>query len=233
MSSHRAANTVACNPGKRNVKRDLTDLSNCDAGTELQSHGVEPLIARLVDLAQDGESGARTRRTRRAVDEELAVVTGPAAAASVAVAVATAPMLALNHDVLSVLYTHLEVPLTLKLVCRTTRAAAPAKTKTPLSAVVSRVALLEWAREHGCPWNEYTCAYAAEGGQLAVLQWAREHGCPWDEATCAMAAKGGHLAVLQWARANGCHWSTYTCTCAAGGGHLAVLQWARAHGCPS
>ena len=65
-------------------------------------------------------------------------------------------MLALNHDVLSVLYTHLEVPLTLKLVCRTTRAAAPAKTETRVSAVVSRVALLQWARANDCPWNELT-----------------------------------------------------------------------------
>ena len=33
---------------------------------------------------------------------------------------------------------------------------------------------------------------------LAILQWARQHGCPWDERTCSSAAYGGHLAVLQW-----------------------------------
>jgi hypothetical protein len=27
----------------------------------------------------------------------------------------------------------------------------------------------------------YTCASAAEGGQLEVLKWAREHGGPWAE----------------------------------------------------
>jgi len=25
------------------------------------------------------------------------------------------------------------------------------------------------------------CAYAAEGGHLEVMQWARDHGAPWDE----------------------------------------------------
>ena len=36
-----------------------------------------------------------------------------------------------------------------------------------------------------------------------MLRWAREHGCEWDEQTCALAAEGGHLDVLQWARAHG------------------------------
>ena len=48
------------------------------------------------------------------------------------------------------------------------------------------------------------CAYSAEGGHLAVLQWARVKGYPWDEYTCAMAARNGHIKVLQWARANEC-----------------------------
>ena len=39
---------------------------------------------------------------------------------------------------------------------------------------------------------------------LAVLQWARANGCPWNEHTCENAEGSGHLAVLQWARANGC-----------------------------
>ena len=32
-----------------------------------------------------------------------------------------------------------------------------------------------------------------------VLQWAREHDCPWDAWTCE-AAEFGHLDVLRWAR---------------------------------
>jgi len=39
---------------------------------------------------------------------------------------------------------------------------------------------LRWAREHDCPWDEWTCAYAAKGGHLEVLKWAREQHCPWD-----------------------------------------------------
>ena len=45
---------------------------------------------------------------------------------------------------------------------------------------------------------------AAWGKQLAVLQWARAEGCPWDKKTCSYAAESGHLAVLRWAQAQGC-----------------------------
>ena len=38
-----------------------------------------------------------------------------------------------------------------------------------------------------------TCAYAAKGGHLDVLKWARENGCPWDEWTCAFAASRGYV----------------------------------------
>ena len=50
------------------------------------------------------------------------------------------------------------------------------------------------------------CSYSSEGGHLAVLQWARAHGRPWNKRTCARAAENGHLDVLQWARARGCPW---------------------------
>ena len=43
--------------------------------------------------------------------------------------------------------------------------------------------MLQWARQNGCPWNEWTCSYAAHGGHLEVLQWARENGCPWGKWT--------------------------------------------------
>ena len=63
---------------------------------------------------------------------------------------------------------------------------------------------LQWARAQGCPWNEYTCEYAASGGHLAVLQWARAQGCPWDKGECEWYATIGDEnlrtkhAVLQW-----------------------------------
>jgi hypothetical protein len=78
---------------------------------------------------------------------------------------------------------------------------------------------------------EDSCSSAAAGGHLAVLQWARADGCPWDQGTCSRAAEKGHLHVLQWARANSCAWDENTCSKAAENGHLHVLQWARANGC--
>ena len=44
--------------------------------------------------------------------------------------------------------------------------------------------------------NLGTCPSAAEGGHLALLQFARGDGCPWDETTCHKAAQHGHLRVL-------------------------------------
>ena len=71
-----------------------------------------------------------------------------------------------------------------------------------------------------------TCKAAAEGGHLEVLQWAREHGCPWDEKTCYWAAYLGHLKILQWAREHDCPWDENICArTAARKGHLHVQQW--------
>jgi hypothetical protein len=101
-----------------------------------------------------------------------------------------------------------------------------------MAAYGGQLAVLQWARQHGCPWDWRTCGGAARGGHLGVLQWARQHGCPWDAYTCRMAASGGHLGVLQWARQHGCPWTIYIGSWAAAGGHLDVLQWTRQQGCP-
>lgn len=66
--------------------------------------------------------------------------------------------------------------------------------------------MLEYLWVNDCPWNEYTCKFAAEGGHLDVLRWCRSKGCPWDEDVCAFAAQEGHMEVLHWAVANGCPW---------------------------
>jgi hypothetical protein len=49
-----------------------------------------------------------------------------------------------------------------------------------------------------------TMQSAAVCGHLEVLQWAREHGCPWhadlenkDVDCCTLAAQDGHLEVLK------------------------------------
>ena len=44
--------------------------------------------------------------------------------------------------------------------------------------------MLQWAREHHCPWDVFVCIYAAERGHLEVLQWVRENdgtGEVWNE----------------------------------------------------
>lgn len=56
-----------------------------------------------------------------------------------------------------------------------------------------------------------TCYGTARCGHLAVLQWARQQGCPWDATTCQGAAFGGHLAMLQWLRQQGCLWDREDC----------------------
>jgi hypothetical protein len=45
---------------------------------------------------------------------------------------------------------------------------------------VATVALLSWAKDNGCPWDDRTCEAAYTGGHEDVLEWARGQGCPWD-----------------------------------------------------
>ena len=59
--------------------------------------------------------------------------------------------------------------------------------------------MLQWAREHDCPWGAATCFFAAEGGHLAVLQWAMAHGCPWIKWECEDASRD-HPETLAWVR---------------------------------
>ena len=64
--------------------------------------------------------------------------------------------------------------------------------------------MLKYARAHGCPWDEGTCAAAARGGHLEVLQWARANGCPWDYRVVMIQADDeSHREVLEWAEENG------------------------------
>jgi hypothetical protein len=61
--------------------------------------------------------------------------------------------------------------------------------------------VLKWARENDCPWDEETCAFAAQVGHLDVLKWARENGCPWNIVVVrAHATKGCHLEMVKWLR---------------------------------
>ena len=52
--------------------------------------------------------------------------------------------------------------------------------------------MLQWAREHDCPWGE-TCNLAAKGGQLEVLKWAQARNCPLGEMMFTYAAEAGEI----------------------------------------
>ena len=91
---------------------------------------------------------------------------------------------------------------------------------------------MKFAHEHGAPWDQWTCEYAAGFGNLQSLQYAHEHGCPWDVSTCQAAAEYGHLDCLRYAREHGCPWNEKTCASAAVNGQLECLKYACARKCP-
>ena len=58
------------------------------------------------------------------------------------------------------------------------------------------------ANDPPCPWHEYTCSYAAEGGHLHVLQWLRSQDppCPWNKGHCLEILLSCHPPVAEWIR---------------------------------
>ena len=92
--------------------------------------------------------------------------------------------------------------------------------------------VLKYLHENGCPWDEWTCRAAANGGHLAALKFARQNGCPWDKRTCERAAAGGHLDVLEYAHKSGCPWDQETPYYAALNDHFDLMKWAITRGCP-
>jgi len=85
----------------------------------------------------------------------------------------------------------------------------------------------QWAKEHGMRFGILkTRGRNNTKGHLAVLKWARENGCPWDENTCLFAAEQGHLSVLKWAVSAGCRWDLKKCRQAAQAAfHHDVYSW--------
>ncbi|GFH53193.1 hypothetical protein CTEN210_09669 [Chaetoceros tenuissimus] len=64
--------------------------------------------------------------------------------------------------------------------------------------------LLELLRQYNVPWDERTCAAAAQKGNINVLMYARLNGCPWDGATLYNAVINGHIDVVEYCLNNGC-----------------------------
>lgn len=100
------------------------------------------------------------------------------------------------------------------------------------SAFGGHLCCLEYAINHGCPWNVLTCANAAGGGHLSCLRYAHENGCPWNESTCAAAAYHGHLSCLEYADMHHCPWDEEVVLNAARRGHLQCLMYAVSRRCP-
>ena len=94
----------------------------------------------------------------------------------------------------------------------------------PLS-VVQSVALVEWARGQGCPWNAQLFAWAAWAGKMEVIRHLHRTGCAWNSRAPAYAAAGGHLEVLKYLHAAGCPFDEYAAIFAARKGVLPVLQF--------
>ena len=82
---------------------------------------------------------------------------------------------------------------------------------TSLKYLTSKLNLLKYAFNNGCPWDKYTCRIAAKNGHLECLKYAHNNGCPWDEFTCKSAASNGQLECLKYAFNNGCHWNKEEC----------------------
>jgi len=76
-------------------------------------------------------------------------------------------------------------------------AAASVARAEMLPRVLNHGSPVQGEFESSVDFNSRICRYAAGNGHLAVLQWARAQGCPWDEWTCQVAAENGHLGVLQ------------------------------------
>ena len=58
--------------------------------------------------------------------------------------------------------------------------------------------LLEWYFTKGLLNMEesYIINNAAKGDQLHIIRWLRANDCPWNDLTCASAAEGGRLELL-------------------------------------
>jgi hypothetical protein len=139
-------------------------------------------------------------------------------------------------------------------------------TKTLFTAAkYRRLNVLNFLDSAGCPKSDRgdACRVAAQLGNLQVLQWLREHNCPWQPVDVVdAAAQSGNVQMMAWllqpeqpdveltaaamraaARANrqdmceylysqDCPWSEGVCSAAADAGHLQLLLWLHEHGCP-
>jgi hypothetical protein len=104
---------------------------------------------------------------------------------------------------------------------------------TGVAAINGRLAILKYLHEElHSEWHDFGTSNAALAGHLDCLIYAHEHGCPWGQLTCLWAAKQGHLECLRYAHENGAQWDEAVCSAALANGHLHCVQYAHENGVP-
>ncbi|GFH55039.1 hypothetical protein CTEN210_11515 [Chaetoceros tenuissimus] len=99
---------------------------------------------------------------------------------------------------------------------------------------------LKWARDQGCPWDEWTLVHAAGNffgnGNMEMLEYCLQNGCPLSTRACQNAMKNKDdskaLEVLKLLRKHSCPWDEETCNVAVLHGNFEAMVWARSNGCP-
>lgn len=111
---------------------------------------------------------------------------------------------------------------------------------TERAAAYAQIHILEWFKQHQCPFDGRAAEAAAAKGHLGTLIWLTTQKFPWSASNCAyVAAEEGHLEIVAWIREQGGSpeeaWrdtmDTLICLAAAENGHLNILKWSRDRGC--
>ncbi len=75
-----------------------------------------------------------------------------------------------------------------------------------LAAREGHIPVLEWYKNKGFSFCEYTFEKAATGGHIETMEWLKANGVPMGKLICFWAVKYGQLDALKWLKANGAHW---------------------------
>jgi hypothetical protein len=87
--------------------------------------------------------------------------------------------------------------------------------------------MVKYCVANQCPINTWSCANAAENGQLECLKYLREEvKAPWDWRTASWAAEYGHLHILEYlVERKYDHFVEHACENAAMCGYLDCLKY--------
>jgi hypothetical protein len=92
---------------------------------------------------------------------------------------------------------------------------------------------LNWARSNNFHWNEWSFNVAIdERFEVPILRKLHQLGCPWTQFTFAFAVKTSDLDVLKWLRKKRCPWGTHAFHEAVQRSDWDILIWLRVEGCP-